>query len=144
MIGIGGRRRLVAVLLLVVLGPLGALIAAAPVGADISSDPAVVAIGNGTQLANGTYLNCQTVADNLVFTSITVQATTSITIVDPCDLSTSLFGTPHFTLSLSAPTVNLNNNLNFAAAGHLNLTTSTLNLDAQVTSGGSTIDPSRV
>ncbi len=111
---------------------------------DTIFDPTSVSIGNGTQLINGTYLNCQKITDNLVVTSITIQATGQISVVDPCDLSTSLNGTPHFNLSLVTPTLNINNGLNLAASGNLFLTVSTLNLNAQLTSGGTTIDPSRV
>ena len=108
---------------------------------DTFIDPASVSIGNAMQQLNGTYLNCQKIADNLVSTSINVQATGGISIVDSCDLSTSTMGTPHFNLSLVTPTVNFNNDLNLAASGNLFLTTSILNLGAQITSGGTTIDP---
>jgi hypothetical protein len=40
--------------------------------------------------------------------------------------------------------VNVDNGLNLAASGHLLLTSNTLNLNAQFTSGGTRIDPSRV
>jgi len=106
--------------------------------------PTNVSIGNGTQLGNGTYLNAQKIANNLVSVSITVQATGQISIVDPSDLSTSPSGTPHFDFTLFTPTLNFNNNLNIAAAGNLYLTTSTLNLHGQITSGGTLINPSRV
>ena len=107
-------------------------------------DPVDVSIGNGVQQPNGTYLSCQQIANNLVYTSITVQATGAITVVDPCDLSTSALGTPQYNLSLVTPTLNLNNDLNLAASGNLYLTNTTLNLSAQFTSGGTTLDPSRV
>ena len=103
-----------------------------------------VQIGNGPSQVNGTYLNAQDIADNLVFTSIFVQATGNVTVVDPIDLSTSTFGTPHFTLTISAPVCNISNNVNMAATGHLNLTCGTLNLNGQITSGGTKIDPSRI
>ena len=106
--------------------------------------PTNVSIGNGTQLGNGTYLNAQKIANNLVTTSITVLAAGGISIVDPSDLSTSPSGTPHFNLSLVTSTVNVNSNLNMAAAGNLYLTASTINLNAQITSGGTLINPSRV
>src|SRR5256885_11475042 len=103
-----------------------------------------VSIGNGPAQSNGSYLNAQNIADNLVFTSIVVQAQTSIDIVDPIDLSTSTFGTPHFNLSISAPICNINNSMNLSALGHLNLNCGTLNLNAKITSGGTTINPSRI
>jgi hypothetical protein len=128
----------------VIIGALGVVRGADRASADIVIDPTSVVIGNQPSQVNGTYLNAQDIADNLVFTGITVQATTSITIADPIDLSTSSFGTPHFNLTLFAPVINIGNNVNMSAQGHLNLTTSTLNLNGQVTSGGATIDPSRV
>ena len=106
--------------------------------------PTNVFIGNGVQQINGTYLNAQKIADNLVFTSITVLSVGQIRIVDNIDLSTSLFGIPHFNLSLIAPTVEIDNNMNLGAAGNLFLTTNTLNLTGRITSGGALVDPSRI
>jgi len=103
-----------------------------------------LSIGNGTSLLDGSYLNAQDIADNLVFTSILVQSTTSITIVDQIDMSSSTFGTPVFTLTLTSPVCNISNDLTIAALGHLNLNCGTLNLNGKITSGGTPIDPSRV
>src|SRR5215470_17363910 len=135
---------LVGIVFGVIVGALGVVRGADRASADIVIDPGSIVIGNGPQSLDGTYLNAQAIADNLVFTSILLQATTSITIADPSDLSSSTFGTPHFNLTLSAPVINIGNNVNMSAQGHLNLATSTLNLNGQVTSGGATIDPSRV
>ena len=107
-------------------------------------DPQFVTIGNGIQQNNGTYLNAQQIANNLVFTSITVPATGSVTVVDPIDLSTSSFGTPQYNLSIVSPTCNIDYNVNLAALGNLVMTCNTLNLNGQITSGGTTLDPSRV
>ncbi len=107
-------------------------------------DPVSVSIGNGTQLPNGTYLNAQKLADNLVFTSITVFAGSNIDIVEPVDVSSSSFGTPHFNLALSAPTINIDYGVKLAAAGNLNLTTNILNLNGRITSGGEPIAANRV
>jgi hypothetical protein len=128
----------------VIIGSLGVVCGADRASADIVIDPASVTIGNGPQSLDGTYLHAQDIADNLVFTSILIQAATSITIADPIDLSASTFGTPHFNLSLSAPVCNIGSNMNMAAAGHLNLSCGTVNLAGQVTGGGTVIDPSRV
>jgi hypothetical protein len=109
--------------------------------------PLFVTIGNATQAANGTYLNAQKVANNLVSTSIVVQAANGVNIQqDPngVDLSTSPLGTPHFDLHLVAPACNIDGSLNMAAMGDLYLTCATLNLNAPITSGGAPIDPSRV
>ncbi len=103
-----------------------------------------IAIGNGAQSVDGTYLNAQAIADNLVFTSIVLQSQGSITVTDPIDMSMSSFGTPHFNLTIAAPACNISYNVIMSAQGHLNLTCQTLNLNGKVTSGGSLIDPSRV
>src|SRR2546428_2157190 len=70
--------------------------------------PTAVSIGNGPSRVGGTYLNAQNIADNLVFTSIVVQAGISIDIVDDIDLSSSTYGIPAFNFALIAPTINLN------------------------------------
>jgi PEP-CTERM motif len=106
--------------------------------------PSSVDIGNGTQQSNGTYLNAQQLANNLVLTSITVQAYGLITIVQPSDLSTSTSGTPKYNLSLVTPQLDVNYNLNMASSGDLYLTDTTINMNAMITSGGDLIDPSRV
>jgi hypothetical protein len=107
-------------------------------------DPASVSIGNAPQQSNGTYINAQKIADNLVFTSINIQANNSIDIVDSIDLSHSTFGTPHFNLSLNSLTLNIINNMNLSYSGNLFLSTNILNLNGEITSGGTTINPSRV
>jgi hypothetical protein len=118
----------------------------APVIAEpaIFIDPANVTIGNGPQQTNGTYLNAEKIANNLVFTSITVQASGEITIAEPSDLSKSLDGTPQFNIALVTNTLNINAGLNLAAAGYLVITANTLNINAQIMSGGTTLAPSRV
>src|ERR1700677_4052904 len=93
-----GRRRGASARLVPVcaaLALLGVLVAPAPAGA-----VANVSIGNGAQQLNGTYLNAQKIANNLVFTSVAFQAQNEITIVEPTDLSKSPEGTPQFNLSL--------------------------------------------
>jgi hypothetical protein len=132
------------VALLGLLLSLGLVTGATGASADLIIDPTAVVIGNSPSQPNGTYLNAQDIADNLVFTSIFVQATTSLTIGDPIDLSTSTFGTPHFNLTLFAPVCNIDHNINWGAQGHLNLSCGTLNLTGQITSGGALIDPSRI
>ena len=105
---------------------------------------ATVTLGNGPQASDGSYINCQNVANNLVFTSIVIQADSSITIADNCDLSTSIYGIPAFDLSLIAPTINLDKNLNRNSYGRLFLTANTLNLSDRITAGGTLVDPARV
>src|ERR1035437_10212680 len=142
----GGPRGVVVVLLAavgLVVSPAGALIATAPAGADIII-PASVSIGNGPAQVNGSYVNAQNIADELVGTNITIQATSQINIVDPSDLATSLTGTPQFNLTLIAPNCNVREDLNLAAVGNRILDCNTLNLNARITSGGTSIDPNRV
>jgi hypothetical protein len=103
-----------------------------------------VSIGNGTQQGNGSYINAQQMSDALTITSVNIFAAGSITIVDPIDLSASALGTPHFNVHLTAPTINIDFNMNMATAGGLVLSATTLNLSDTVTSGGSLIHPSRV
>ncbi len=109
-----------------------------------ASAVANVTIGNGPQKTNGSYVNAQQIANDLVFTSFTVQASGEITIAEQSDLSTSPNGTPQFNLALVTPTLNVDGSLNLAAAGDLIVTCNTLNLNARITSGGMTIAPSRV
>jgi hypothetical protein len=123
----------------VFMASLLALGAAAPAYA--TSD---VTIGNSATQPNGSYINAQLIANNLVFTSVAYQATSSITVTGPIDLSQSSFGTPQYNLSLIAPVCNIDGNINMAAAGDLFLTCNTINWNGQITSGGSKIAPSRI
>ena len=125
------------------LSASGVLLVAPHASADIYIDPVTVSIGNGTQLPDGSYLNAQNIANTLALTSVHIQGTSSITIVDPIDLSTSTSGTPHFNLFLNSPTCNIDNSVNLAAGGGLFLTCGTLNLNAPITSGGTILNPSR-
>ena len=103
-----------------------------------------VTIGNGGDLINGSYLNAQNIADNLVFTSIEVQADTRIVIEDDVDLSTSVYGLPLYGLFLTAPTLDFDKSMKRSASSNLYLTTDTLNLSDRITSGGTLVDPARV
>lgn len=59
-----------------------------------------VDIGNGLSQPGGVYVNAQELTDTLVYTSVTVQATDSISIVDPVDMSSSSYGSPYYALIL--------------------------------------------
>ncbi|MCK5556256.1 MAG: hypothetical protein KAI76_08465, partial [Alphaproteobacteria bacterium] len=107
-------------------------------------DPASVYIGNEAQLEDGSYLNAANIATSLVFSSVIVQATSDIGIVNDVDLATSPHGTPAYDLTLTAPTFNLNNNINMSLIGGLTLSTNTLNLAGKITAGGTMINPTRV
>jgi large repetitive protein len=143
-----GRRgwRRVALSLPVVVAILGLpLIFATPAWA-----PVTVSIGNGPTQPGGSYVNVGDLANALTATSVILQATTSITIVDSIDLSTSPSGdTPIYDLTLRAPSIDIARGVNMAAEGNLFLQGSngaptTVILRAPVTSGGSLIDPARV
>jgi hypothetical protein len=107
-------------------------------------DPDTVTVGNGPSTVDGTYVNAQDIADNLVFTSITLQASDSITVADNVDLSQSAYGIPAFHLSLDAPTLNLDNNMVFNTFASLTLNADTMNLSGRITVGGTLINPARV
>jgi filamentous hemagglutinin family protein len=107
-------------------------------------DPISVSIGNGPDTIDGAYLNAQNIADNLVFTSIEVQADNNIDFVDDIDVSSSPYGLPAFSLLLTAPTLNFDHNLNMGSLGLLFLNADAANLSARITSGGSAINPARV
>lgn len=108
-------------------------------------DPASVAIGNGTQTVSGsTYLNAQSIADSLVFTSIDIQGTSNIDVINSIDLSTSTYGTPVYPLTLTTPTFNLNYNMNMGTSSQLALNVTTMNLNGHITSGGTDIPLSQV
>jgi Ca2+-binding RTX toxin-like protein len=104
----------------------------------------VVIIGNGPDKQGGSYLNAQNIANNLVFTAITISANSHIYIADAIDLSTSIFAIPAFNFTLSAPTLHFLDDLNFSRLGNVFLTANTLNLDGRITSGGLLINPARV
>jgi hypothetical protein len=138
----GCRRRLRLGLAVLVLAPLGVVATASVAGA---VTPTVVSIGNGTQLSDGSYLNAQNLANALALTSVIVQATTSITVVGPLDMSSGgVYGTPRYNFTLSAPVCNIDGDLNLSIYGPLFLTCGTVNLDGEITAGGTTISPSRV
>lgn len=61
--------------------------------------PVSVPIGNGVQLNDGTYLTAQNIANNLVYTPVTIQADNNIDIADDVDSSLSLLGTPGYDLN---------------------------------------------
>ena len=103
-----------------------------------------ITIGYGSGTPEGTYLNAQNIANNLIFTSIAIQADTAITIEDDIDLSTSPFGTPVFGLTLIAPTINIDKNVNMNLSGTITMLTTTVNLTGSITSGGTLMDPARI
>lgn len=93
----------------------------------------ILSIGNGLQTVPvGSYLEAQNIADTLVFTSIDLQATNSISFINPVDLSTSSYGTPVYPLTLFAPTLNINYNLVMGPSSHLELHTNTINLGGNI------------
>jgi hypothetical protein len=75
-------------------------------------------------------------ANTLAFTNVSVQATNSVTVVDPIDLSTGSFGTTFGSLNLQAPTFSLNDNMNMSTISAIGLpTVGTVNLTGKITTG---------
>ena len=99
-------------------------------------DPASVSIGNDAQ-SGDSYLNAINIANTLVDSSIIIQATSDISIVDDINLAISTEGgIPAFDLTFDAPTFNLDHNMNIGPIGSLILSTNTLNLAGRITAGG--------
>ncbi len=106
--------------------------------------PAGVLIGNEPSIPGGTYINAQEIADNLVFTSVFIEASFYIRITDPSDLSASSYGMPIYDFWLTAPTLEINQPLTLAASGNLYLDTDTIEWSAPILTGGIGISPSKV
>src|SRR5262245_12045707 len=115
-----GSRRLIVAVTAAVLCVLG-LLPATGSAAVKRIEAATIQIGNGTQTMDGSYLNAQLLANDLAFTNISVQAVSSIEIVDDIDLSTASFGTPNHTLTLTAPTITIGHGVTMSAFGQLHL-----------------------
>jgi len=104
-----------------------------------------VLIGHGPGTPNGSYLNAQSIVDTQVFTTVRVQADSSIDIVDDLDLAQSPYGTPVYDLTLSAPTIRFRHHVNLSAIATYYLTAGVINTSARLTSSlGGLIDPSHV
>lgn len=114
---------------------------AAPAG---MAAPLAATIGNGPDVNDGTYLNAGSLANTMAFTSVTLLADNSITVADPIDLSTSIFGPTVFDLFLQSPTVTIDGAVTMGP-GNLYLNAGTINLNAEVRdSFGSLLDGSRI
>ena len=100
-------------------------------GSILFIDPAVVNIGNDPETIGGQYLNAQNIADNLVFTTVEIQADSVIVIVDAIDLSTSSYGVPVYGLFLTAPTIIFDHTVNRSASGDLYLNANAVWLGGQ-------------
>lgn len=101
-------------------------------------------IGNGPDSA--TYINAGSIANTMAFTSVTISADNAVTVADPVDLSTGLFGPTLFDLFLQAPTVSIDGKLTMGA-GNVYLTGQTVNLnDILVANDGtlSLLDTTRI
>lgn len=103
-----------------------------------------VTIGNGPDAVDGTYINAGSLANTMAFTSVSIQADNGVTVADPVDLSTSLFGPTWFDLFLQAPTVTIDGTVKMGA-GSLWMNAATVNLNAEMqASDGSLLDASRL
>lgn len=83
-------------------------------------------IGNGPD--SSSYINAVSLANTMAFTSVTISADSAVTVADPVDLSTSLFGPTLFDLFLQAPTVSIDGKLTMGA-GNVYLNAQTVNLN---------------
>ncbi len=101
-------------------------------------DPLFLDLGNGPSAPNNTYLNADSLTDSLAFSNITLQADYYISIVDPINLSSSLFfGPTLYNLTLQSAVVNINNPI-VIGAGNFSVLAPTVNLAATITDTSST------
>src|SRR5687768_10334342 len=130
-----------------VRGIAAVLLTAAAIGMTVTHAFAVatISIGNGPAAPDGSYLNAENIANTLAFTNVNVSATSSISVVDNIDLSFSpAFGPTFFNVSLSAPTVNIDSNMNMGAGNvHFPNAATTVNLTGNITIGATLLGPSR-
>lgn len=103
----------------------------------------LVAIGNGPDMNDGTYINAGSLANTMAFTSVAILADQTVAIVEPIDLSTSLFGPTLFDLFMQAPTVNVDGDVNMGA-GNIHFNSAVLNLNGILSSGGTDLDHTRL
>lgn len=96
----------------------------------------VVNIGNGPDLVDGTYLNAQNIADNLVFTSISVQADNEIKYLETVDLGTSSYGIPGFNLANTAPKISILADVTFSNFQSLGLSANQIDLAGRIYGAG--------
>lgn len=93
----------------------------------------------------GDYINAGSLANTLAFTSVTLAADNGVTVAEPVDLSTGIFGPALFDLFLQAPTVSIDGKVT-VGAGNIQVNAQTVNLnDILVASDGATLlDQSRL
>jgi hypothetical protein len=109
-----------------------------------------VTIGNGPDAVDGTYINAGSIANTMASTSVTVSADRSITVADPIDLSTNVFGPTLFALFLQAPTVTIDGTVTMRlddpfASHNLYTAATTVNLNAGIRDDfGALLDGSRI
>ena len=99
-------------------------------GSPISANPScqkTVTIGNGPSVSD-TYFNAQDLADNLVFTNMTISAPRTVIIEEDIDISVSSFGSVTGNLTLAAPVVEIRGHVKWGAgAAGVNASTLILN-----------------
>lgn len=103
----------------------------------------IVSIGNGPDVNDGTYINAGSLANTMAFTSVTILADQTVSIVEPIDLSTSLFGPTVFDLFMQAPTISVDGDV-IMGAGNVHFNTAVLNLNGTLSSGGNDLDYTRL
>jgi len=103
----------------------------------------IVAIGNGPDINDGTYINAGSLANTMAFTSVTILADQTISVVEPIDLSTSVFGPTLFDLFMQAPTVNVEGDV-VMGAGNVYFNSAVINLDGTLSADGNDLDHTRL
>jgi hypothetical protein len=106
-----------------------AAVAVLAVSSGASAQPAVVSIGNGNPLPDGSYINAGDLADTLFSSNVTIAATSQLSVVDNINLSVSpSFNTTTLgSLTLRAPIVTISGNVSMGS-GNVVLDDGTLNL----------------
>lgn len=88
----------------------------------------IVTVSNNPSTLSGDNINAQDIANNLVFTSITISASNEIQYFPSLNLGTSIFGIPAYDLTSSAPTVSILGDLTVSNLGNFLFTAPQINL----------------
>lgn len=114
-------------------------------GLDTATAVPLVAIGNGPDAVDGSYVNAGSLANTMAFTSVTILADSTVEVADDIDLANSLFGPTVFDVFMQAPTVTIDGKVTMGA-GNVHLNGQTVNLnDILVDSDGmSLLDTTRI
>lgn len=105
---------------------------------------AIVNIGNGASLPDGSYVNAQSLANTMSFSVATVQASSDINVLDDVNFSLGFLGTTSGNMFWLAPTINASHNVTMGN-GALQLQASTVNLNGNIYGAtGALLDSSKL